>query len=121
MGSDYNKILIVDDDKKVRNVIVKILQNNGHSVLGLPTASECLAHCAKGNYLLIVDLLMPDTDGIELIGNLNKAGIQCPVIFMSGGDPQNLSTAKLLAKARGFDVKGCIEKPFRMENLLELL
>jgi len=122
ISSTFENIIIVDDDAEIGSMIAETLQLSGKNAESVSSAKECIALCTgKSNTLLIVDLLMPDTDGIELIDLLADSNIMCSIIFMSGGSSQNLSTAKTLANVRGFDVRGCIQKPFSATELFTLM
>ena len=121
MNTRCNDVIVVDDDAQYRGMVVDALQVAGHKAVSVSSAKDCLALCAKNSPLLIVDLMMPDVDGLELIKMLSNARCKCPLIFMSGGDVQNLETAELIARGKGLEVRGCIEKPFLTSELLTLI
>ncbi len=65
---------------------------------------------------LITDLLMPNMNGIELIEELEKCHCKLPVIIMSGHADKATASRALLKGAYAF-----IKKPFKMDNLLEII
>jgi CheY-like chemotaxis protein len=72
--------------------------------------------------LLLLDVLMPDLDGIETISELRKADFRLIRIrFMTGGDPRNSSAAALIASSLTFDVGGTLHKPVSIQDIDMLL
>ena len=105
---------IVDDDADVRRSLARLLQSAGFATCSYDTplavldaASQPLAGC------MLVDVRMPELDGLELQLRLKELGVKLPVIMMTGeGDIQ---TAVRAIKAGAVDF---IEKPFDGERLL---
>ena len=71
--------------------------------------------------ILIIDIVLPEIDGIELIDWLANGLNTPPVILISGYSGKYLNLAKHLATAKGIEVLGMLEKPFSIEKLEELL
>ncbi len=109
-------ILVVDDDPGVLSTVTFMLQVNDHAVTAVSSVSECLSKLDTEKFeLIITDILMPTTDGTELIQILRKREDAPPIIAMSGGGNivsanDALSLAKVLAK-------GVLEKPFLEDEL----
>lgn len=108
------KILIVDDERSIRNTIKELLEMEGHSATPASDALEALDLIAKSNYdLIISDIKMPKMDGTELLSKIKTTGIETPVIMISGhGD---ITTAVDCIRGGAFDF---IEKPIEMNRLL---
>ncbi|WP_448553003.1 EAL domain-containing response regulator [Thalassotalea montiporae] len=70
---------------------------------------------------LVLDLFMPDFDGIEVIRMLADRGHHCPLILVSGFDKKVLHSAEQLAKAHDIEVLATLTKPIEMESFIELL
>jgi CheY-like chemotaxis protein len=68
--------------------------------------------------LLLLDVLMPELDGIETISELRKTDFRLiRVRFMTGGDPRNSSAAALIASSLTFDVGGTLHKPVSIQEI----
>lgn len=95
-------VLIVEDDKKIREMLTSILSSMGHRPIGLRHGREALEAVWKhvDFDLVICDLLMPKMDGYELIGHLRDIGCALPIIVVTGvDDPGRMSGAdKVLLK-----------------------
>lgn len=70
---------------------------------------------------ILMDLVMPDCDGFELLDALSKQSISSKIIIMSGFDGRYLKIGQHFAEARGLSVFGLIRKPFRLHDLTGLL
>ena len=76
-------ILILDDDRVFRRLVVDALQKRGHRVLEAGRAVEAdLLLSSEQPDLLLVDGLLPDTTGVDWIKKLRRAGRATPVLFV---------------------------------------
>ncbi len=77
-------ILILDDDKVFRRLVVDALQKRGHRVLeaGRSAEADALLKTEKAD-LLLVDGLLPDTTGAQWLEKKRKAGLATPVLFVT--------------------------------------
>jgi len=79
-------ILILDDDDGMRDILAKTLTRAGYHVLQAPDGSDVPKMLKKEPiHLLITDLFMPETDGLETITNVRKQFPNVKIIAMSGG------------------------------------
>lgn len=108
------KILVVDDERSIRNTIKELLDMEGHTVDVAVSAMEALDKCASTRYELVVsDIKMPEIDGIELLSKLKGLYADLTVVMISGhGD---IATAVDCIKQGAFDF---IEKPIEMNRFL---
>ena len=111
------RILVVDDEAELKNVLCEMLSDQGYETEGFPTGAEALAVLREREFdLLLTDLMMPGMDGIELI----RAGIEIDPnligIVMTGHG--TVQTAVEAMKTGAFDY---ILKPFKLNTLLPLL
>jgi len=80
-------ILVVDDEEPIRQLVTRVLQKRGHTVVGCSTAREALAlHAALD--LIVVDFILPEVNGRDLAEELRKRRANLPVVLMSGYLPQ---------------------------------
>jgi FixJ family two-component response regulator len=79
------KIFVVDDDKAVREALAMQLEAAGYAVATFPGAGEFLDACVPGTFgCVILDVDMPDLDGLDLQQEMIRRGLQMPAIFLSG-------------------------------------
>jgi len=116
MQKNITNILIVDDEKDIRESLRDILLDEGHSILLAENASVAINLKAKEKIdLILLDIWMPDTDGISLLKQWAKnKEINCPVIMMSGHG--TIDTAIEATKIGATDF---LEKPISLNKLLK--
>jgi DNA-binding response OmpR family regulator len=107
------KILVIDDEPQIRQVIVRTLTLAGHEMLEAKDGKEglCLFRAHQPT-LVITDLLMPQGEGLETIRELRRESAALVIIAMSGRGAMYLETAK------EFGADATIAKPFRATELL---
>ena len=108
------KILIVEDEPSLNKIIAKRLKIEAYSVDSACNGKEALAYLDAADYdLLIVDIMMPEMDGLTLVKTLRSRGSQVPVLFLTARD-------SLQDKVSGLDCGGddYLVKPFEFEELL---
>jgi CheY-like chemotaxis protein len=111
------RILLIDDDDAVRTVLYLTLTNCGHTVIEARDGKEGLELFKGANVdLVITDIVMPGTEGFEVMMKLRKKNPAVKIIAISGGGLHNaghyLHTAKLLGAAK------VLAKPFSYEALI---
>ena len=79
-------VLVVDDESDIRVLIKDILTDEGYGVTAAADAAEARSARASGKFdLILLDIWMPDTDGITLLREWSDNGdLNCPVVIMSG-------------------------------------
>ena len=112
-------ILVVDDEELVRGVIRTALRRAGHRVAEAANGAEALALFRRERFdLAIIDLIMPEKEGIETIQQIRKDGRGVKIIAASGGGAARLDLLPLAIKS-GAD--HTIGKPFDQQELLALV
>ncbi len=88
-------ILIVDDDESIRVVIRKGMELAGHTVAEAVDGDEGMsAFTHESPDLVITDIMMPGTYGLQLIRNLHRQAPDVPIIAITGYQPSRLSMAE---------------------------
>jgi two-component system KDP operon response regulator KdpE len=105
--------LIVEDDRNIRRSICTSLETSGWSVHEAETLRQGLAHVRSHDYdLAIVDLGLPDGDGVDLIASIREES-QLPIIVLSARSEEQHKVRALDAGADDY-----VEKPFRAAEFL---
>lgn len=108
------QILIIDDERSIRNVLKDILTNEGFKVDEASDGEEGLKKFNANTYdLVLCDIKMPKVDGLEFLDTVIKAHSETPVIMISGHG--NIETAVDAVKKGAFDY---ISKPPDLNRLL---
>ncbi len=76
-------ILVVDDEQPIRELVARVLERKGHSVIACHNAEEALA-VQQPIDLLVVDLVLPEINGRDLTEKLRTRQPNLPVVLMSG-------------------------------------
>ncbi|GAB1416334.1 sigma-54 dependent transcriptional regulator [Paludibacter sp.] len=108
------KILIIDDERSIRNTLKDILEFEKHQVM-LAENGKIGLELASNNLFDVIfsDIKMPEMDGIEVLATLKEKEVEAPVIMISGHG--NIETAVECIKKGAFDF---IEKPIDLNRLL---
>ncbi|MBJ88939.1 MAG: transcriptional regulator [Woeseia sp.] len=110
-----SKVLVVDDEADIRALIEEILSEEGYEVTVAGDASEARRSKTLSRFdLILLDIWMPETDGISLLHEWTEAGpLDCPVVMMSGHG--TVDTAVEATRLGAFDF---VEKPLSLAKLL---
>jgi two-component system, OmpR family, response regulator MprA len=109
------KILVVDDERAVRESLRRALELEGYEIELAEDGSEALERLEGGLQpdALILDVLMPRVDGLEVCRRLRRAGSRVPVLMLTARDAIENRVAGLDAGADDY-----VTKPFALEELL---
>lgn len=105
------RILVVEDEDKLRRVVQLHLESTGFEVDGAPTAEQALPLATVAN-VVITDLRLPGMNGLEFIQQLQSRGIQVGVIVMTAHGSIDTAVEAMKLGAADF-----IEKPFSLDQL----
>jgi excisionase family DNA binding protein len=114
-GGVRPRILIVDDEQPVRDLLAKTLSSADYEVDTAPdgpSALECLKN--NGYDLLVTDLKMPGMDGLAVIRESRRKFADLPIIVITG-----FSTEAYAIEALNLGVSGYLTKPFRIPRVLQ--
>lgn len=108
------KVLIVDDERAIRNSLKEILTDEGYEVVTAEDGTAALQAVDKEKFdVIFCDIKMPGMDGIEVLGKLGEMGVDSAVVMISGhGD---IDTAVECIKLGAFDF---IQKPLDLNRVL---
>ena len=110
-------ILIVEDEAKIRKLLSTMLAARGYSCVAVESVGEAMARLSERPFgLILLDLFMPDQDGLELFRAMRAARDETPVLVVTGTDDPTLLELVLIEGAQG-----TLRKPFTEEELGEKL
>jgi len=102
----FKKILVVDDSKLVSMMVSDILKKNNYDVEVASGGNECLEKLAHSSYdLAIVDYLMPDINGLDVLKEINNKKYELPVIMLTGEGSESIAADAMKLGALDYVVK----------------
>jgi DNA-binding response OmpR family regulator len=108
------RILLAEDEKELSNALVAILKHNNYSVDAVYDGADALDYGLTENYdVIILDIMMPKRNGLEVLEKLREQGIHTPILMLT-------AKSEIEDRIRGLD-KGAddyLSKPFAMGELL---
>ncbi len=111
------RVLLVDDDPEICRFLAMLLEIEGYQPVTASGAQEALDACSASQpEAILVDIAMPDVDGLELCTLLRRRGVSCPILVISARPGHELTRKALEAGADEF-----IRKPFDNADLLSRL
>jgi CheY-like chemotaxis protein len=122
------RILIVDDERDVRDAVKCVLDDAGYVVLTAENAAEALDQLGRTPMdLVITDIIMPKMNGVQAIQSIRRAFPQVRIVAISGGgnfgvagyQPTAIATNAYLRSAEEAGAHVVLTKPFEFDDLIE--
>lgn len=114
------KILVVDDDRLIRDMFTNSLEGQGHQVTVATDGNDALRLITKEKPdVVLCDIIMPNREGIATIGEIARTEPDLPVIAITGGG--EMGPGPLLARARMAGASATLKKPFGTKVLLNTI
>lgn len=112
------KLLIVDDDSQLRTALFRLLTRNNYQIVTAQTKAEAISFTQNQNnfHLALIDLQLPDGNGLELIQTIKASNPQCQFIVLTG-----FATIESAIEATKMGAFHFLTKPFEIEELLGLV
>ena len=106
-------VLLVEDDTALRDALEELLLREGYAVVKAANACSAKEKMSTGIDLAILDVGLPDEDGVALCKRWRSQGMETPILFLTAKDEE-------MDIVRGLDAGGndYVTKPFRMQELL---
>ena len=116
------RLLIVDDEPGITGLIEIAAKQLGYSVSSIHDSDRFeKAFQSTKPTAVFLDINMPNRGALELIAYLARANYTGKVVVMSGSDPHYVQKSSATGAARGLTIAGMLTKPFRKQQLLDLL
>jgi DNA-binding response OmpR family regulator len=110
------RVLVVDDDKDVRDILFSVLQNRGIQVDSARNGREALELIGQNPYVVVVlDLMMPELDGFGVLETLQASGTMPVVLVLTAAD--HAMTERLDPSL----IHGLIRKPFDPKEIADVI
>ena len=119
--SSGDRIVLIDDDRVVGEIVSALAKAMGLQCDVTRTPEQFFEHVGPETTLILLDLVMPEMDGIEILRLLGERNCKARIVLMSGINIRVIETAKKLAQSLGLSVVGHLQKPFPIAQLQELL
>jgi len=116
-SGDPVRVLVVDDEPALTDVVATVLRYEGWAVRTAATGSQALTEFRSFSPdLVVLDVMLPDLDGFEVLQRLRSNGVQTPVLFLTARDATE-------DRVRGLTLGGddYVVKPFSLEELVARL
>jgi two-component system OmpR family response regulator len=111
------RVLVVEDATRLREIVLRRLREQGYAADGAATASEALARATSSPYdAIVLDLRLPDADGVEVCSQLRTMGCGSPVLMLTARDAVADRVGGLDAGADDY-----MTKPFEFDELFARL
>lgn len=109
------KILVIDDDKELRNILSEVLNMDGHQVIAAEDGfSGIEEYRSQSPDLVITDLSMPRVDGLEVLKSLAEDFAHVPIIVITGS-----SDIETMKEVLSLNANRILRKPFEADMLLD--
>ncbi|HWT64719.1 MAG TPA: EAL domain-containing response regulator [Terracidiphilus sp.] len=116
-----DRILVIDDDDAVCGIVAALAKTMGFDCATTHDPTTFPALVTSSTSLILLDLMMPGMDGIEVLRLLGEHQIRARILLMSGMDRRVLETAEKLALSLGLNVIGHLQKPVPLDQLKTML
>jgi two-component system response regulator MprA len=113
MQTNAVKILVVEDDRAVRDALERALKLEGHDVVPVAGGEEALSRLETSPDLVVLDLGLPDIDGLQVCKLIRDRGDRTPILILTARDAVSDRVSGLDAGADDYLVK-----PFALDELL---
>ena len=116
-----NRLLVIDDESSICDVISTIAEDAGYDVCATTSAADFKRYVASNDPTVIVlDVVMPETDGIELLRYLAECNCKAPILIMSGHRTY-LGLSEALGRALGMPAVTAVPKPLEIGRVRSFL
>ena len=115
------RVLIIDDEELFCRYMAQLIGGLGYQVNTNSRLNKADLADLKGSDIIFIDMMMPGTDGIQVLDILARQEIKPSIVLMSGVHGDVLTTAETIAKSSGLRVLAKLVKPFRSADVRQVL
>ena len=123
MSSDHKRrVMICDDEPDFRAIVVDVVAGMGMEAVEVGRPEEFAASYAAGAPdIVVLDIVMPNIDGLELVGWLAETGYRGRLVLVSGYNPNYARAARTMADLKGIAGVTVLQKPVALADLRAVL
>jgi EAL domain-containing protein (putative c-di-GMP-specific phosphodiesterase class I) len=115
------RIIVIDDDADIGDLVSATAEAMGFQCIATTNSTSFLDSLTPDTTLVLLDLMMPDMDGVVLMRLLAERKCRAGIVLMSGVGKRTIESSEQFAQAMGLCIAGHLEKPFRIHELEEVL
>ena len=115
------RLLVVEDDPRIAKLITEVAGEVGFDAYSAAGATAMATYDSIEPHVLVLDILMPEVDGLEVLQALKIRGSETRIIILSGGQDSYRRIAENLGIASGLVIEANLPKPFRISEIRTLL
>lgn len=106
LQANKKKVLVVEDNNSLREIIVRRLISSGYSVIAVSTGKDAIKQLqANPDAVLLLDMFLPDMTGRDVLNHLKKLSIEVPFVVMTGKGNENLAVEMMKLGAADYLIK----------------
>ena len=121
LPGDGPLLLTIDDEEQMRDIVAEVARMAGYRSMGACGQLEILHALKLSPDVIVLDMTMPDMDGIEVIWELARIKSRAALILLSGFDLFVLDAARVIARESALNLMACLTKPVAISQLKQLL
>lgn len=111
------KVLVVDDEQGIRDIIVDTLTPHGYEVISVSDGKSAIEATIQHHpTVAFLDIRMPGMDGVELLGHLKSIATDMQVVMITG-----YSKDESIGQALNLGAFACLMKPFNIRDIIEMV
>lgn len=115
------RLLVLDDDPDMCAFVVSAATSTGYQATSATDFDGFAASLTRDTSVVVLDLMMPEVDGIQVLRYLSSQNYASDIVLLSGYDKKVLKVAAQLAEALGLKLRASVQKPVDLKSLQEIL
>jgi DNA-binding response OmpR family regulator len=121
-AKEPRRLLVIDDEQSICDFVRRVAESEGYEVATASTHDQFkTAYDSFRPRAILFDLMMPQVDGVALLGQLAERQCAARLVIMSGYHPELLNSGRRLGSNYALDMRGTLRKPFGIAELKDAL